>query len=343
MNKNLESILAFAAVKISTLRGVSSRLYLFPTIFAWMTGLSQADTPHPTHPNVDTWCIGRYLIDLPIGSRVEIEYTTKDAHVRTLTGISIEQFRDTVARRHQVLSETPHNNGGFMFVDIDSMRDDYTTLISWNSTDSKRIYTYETFHYMAQQQVLYVFSGRGTAGEEQRKKASAVQRSSYAELRYRAPMEVPIETGFCINEGLIKTDKPNREAYTAVVRLSGHPDVVIALESHVTSRPSDISQQPAIPFSLSVSHYMQTKILRKRPRKVGEAQGQEYLTRSRQKNGKRHYHFEWKTYGIKNSLYYPYMRLTLQTEESDHSISNDKEALRLWENILRSLRLRPTV
>src|SRR5690606_12169847 len=75
---------------------------------------------------------------------------------------------DTVAARRQSLEEMQHQNGGVMLVDTDIITDDYITLVSWASDASKRLYKYETFQYMGQHQVLYIFSGLGTADENQR-------------------------------------------------------------------------------------------------------------------------------------------------------------------------------
>jgi|SRR5690554_1452066 len=322
----------------------TSFVYWLTIFFMLITFTPQSHGQSTSFVKVDTWCIGRYLIDLPKGTKVEAEFMTKGSKVFTSTGISMIQFRDTVAARRQTLKETRHHNGGVMLVDTDIITDDYITLVSWASEASKRMYKYETFQYMEEHQVLYLFSGLGTAGENQRKSAAAIQRSSRNELRYRAPTEVPSECGFCINEGLILTSSPNREEYTAVMRLPQYPDVVLELESYVTNNPGDSSNQQKTPLSLKIGNYFQIKTLRNRKRDIGEAKGKEHLTRSRYKeNGKYHYQFEWKTQGIKGSINYPYMRFTLRTmdgSEENYFFSSDKDVLELWESILNSLRLR---
>src|SRR5690606_30473720 len=110
------------------------------------------------------------------------------------------------------------------------------------------------FQYIEDHQALYIFTGRGNADEVQRNKAAEVQRSSLAELRYRAPEEIPTEAGFCIDEGLIMTSTPNREEYTAVLRIPAYPDVVMVLESYVTNNPGDFSHQKALPFEFSAAN-----------------------------------------------------------------------------------------
>lgn len=319
--------------------------YLLPIFFILMMFPFRSHSQSAFLADFDTWCIGRYLIDLPKGTKVEADFMTKGSKVFTYTGISMQQFRDTVATKRQTLKETPHHNGGVMLVYIDTIANDYITLVSWASEANKRVYNYETFQYMEQHQVLYIFSGLGTADENQRKSATAAQRSSRGELRYRAPAEVPSECGFCINEGLIMTSSPNREEYTAVMRLPQYPDVVLELESYVTNSPGDFSNQQAIPFGLSIANYFQTKTLRNRKRDIAGAKGSEHLTRSRYKeNGKYHYQFEWKTQGIKSSINYPYMRFTLRTvdgSEENCFFSSDKDVLELWESILSSLLLQP--
>lgn len=316
--------------------------YWLTTIFIMM--ISTFHSAAQSFAQVGTWCIGRYLIDLPLDASVDVQYITKGAKVNTLTGISYKQFLDTVAARRQVLNETPHDKGGFMLVDSDTITQDCITLVSWGSVVSRRRYHYETFQYIEEYQTLYIFIGPGSANEEQRAKAASIQRSSYDELRYRAPMEIPTEPGFCINEGLIMTSSPNREEYLAVMRLPDYPEVIVVLESYVTNNPGDFSNRQKMPVGISIAYHFSTKTLKNRSRSIGVANGRERLTRRRsKKNGKVIYNFEWKSYGIKGSLKYPYMRLTLRTEEASvqASLANDKEALSLWENILSSLRLRP--
>lgn len=318
--------------------------YWLSIFFVWMIGISQSQAQSTTHTDFDTWCLGRYLIDLPNGTKVEAEYMTKGAKVNTLTNISFAQFLDTVAARQQASNETPHNKGGSMLVDTDTITRDCITLVSWNSAAGRYVYNYQTFQYLEEHRALYIFTARGNADEEQRMSAAKVQRSSYGELRYRAPMEIPTEPGFSINEGLIMTSEPNREEYTAVMRFAEYPDVVVVLESYVTNNSSDFSNR-ASPFALSVANYFHTKTLKNRSRSIGEAKGREHLARSRmKKNGKTIYDFEWKTYGRAGSMEYPYMRLSLRTEDGSvhSSFTNDKDVLNLWEQILNSLRLRPT-
>lgn len=321
----------------------TSLVYWLPIFFMLTAFTPQSHGQSNSLPDSDTWCMGRYLIDLPKATKVEAEYITKGSKVFTYTGISIQQFRDTVAARRQSLKEMQHQNGGVMLVDTDIITDDYITLVSWASDASKRLYKYETFQYMGQHQVLYIFSGLGTADENQRNRAASIQRSSRGELRYRTQMEIPKEAGFCINEGLIMTNTPNREEYTAVMRLPQYPDVVLELESYVTDSPGAFSNR-ALPFELSVADYFRTKTLRNRKRDIGEAKGKERLTRNRYKeNGKYYYQFEWKTQGLKGSILYPYMRFSLRTIEgsrSNYTLSTDRNALKLWDTILSSLRLR---
>lgn len=315
------------------------------TIFFMLTAFTpQSHGQSNSLPDSETWCMGRYLIDLPKGTKVEAEYITKGSKVFTYTGISIQQFRDTIAARRQNLKEMQHLNGGVMLVDTDIITDDYITLVSWASDASKRLYKYETFQYMEQHQVLYIFSGLGTADENQRNRAASIQRSSRGELRYRTQMEIPKEAGFCINEGLIMTSNLNQEEYTAVMRLPNQSDVVIYLESYVTNNPGDFSNQQTTPLHLEIDNYFQIKTLRNRKRDIDGAKGREYLTRSRYKqNGKYHYQFEWKTQGKKGAINYPYMRFTLRTVDdtkANYLFSSDEDALEFWESILSSLRLR---
>src|SRR5699024_12852068 len=96
-----------------------------------------------------------------------------------------------------------HLKCGVMLVETNIITDDYITLVSWASDASKRLYKYETFQYMEQHQVLYIFSGLGTADENQRNRAASILRGSRGELRYRIHMVIANDAEFCIDDGLI--------------------------------------------------------------------------------------------------------------------------------------------
>ena len=292
----------------------------------------------------DTYCFGRYLLTLPKGSTVKTQYIHGGAEVETHTGISPEGYLAMVDDKQHELENTPHYDGGHMFVERDDISDNQVVLVSWSSRAGRLIYRYIDFQYISEHGAVYVFVSKGNATEEDRATAAEIQREYGGLLRYRKKFEIPLAEGFCIDEGLVMTSQLNREEVLAVISLPEKLDVTLVFESHVTRNPGIGSNRR--PFLLRVLYFTAVKTLRNRRRKIGPLKGRERLTRSRGwRQHKRAYTFEWKTPGKADDLAFPYMRVMLRHDVSDESgessFSSDREALRLWDQLLNSLHIRP--
>ena len=89
------------------------------------------------------------------------------------------------------------------------------------------------------------------------------------------------------------------------------------------------------------------KKLRSGSRTVGSFQGEEHLTRVREKNHTEGHFFVWESQGLPFDPYNPQLRLDMTTGDGPHGAENaslsDQDALRLWDAIVSSIRIRPTV
>lgn len=295
---------------------------------------------------METHCLGRFLIDLPKGTKVVADYTTLGSKVQTFTSITPEVFQERITTRHQELQDSTHSQGGSMFVDRDDISANHVTLVSWSSVASHRVYRYEEYQYFPAENVLYYFTGEGTANIESRKRAAETQRKYSNQIRYRNVSEVPKEEGFCICEGLIMNSTMNKEEMTVGFFFPDRPDVSMSLMSFVTAYDMDSKPLP----SSRKMRLAGNKVLRNKTRQWGASEATELLMKYKD-DGKWFYQFELKIPSKGNTLDHPFMSISLEagtyhgTDDKGEPITsafvNDKEALQLWDSVVGSLRLRP--
>ncbi|WP_353197521.1 T6SS immunity protein Tli4 family protein [Parapedobacter defluvii] len=294
---------------------------------------------------METHCVGRFLIDLPKGTQVKASYITAGSQVTTFSNVTAEAFEQQLAARQQELQDTEHRNGGTMFVARDDISPYHVTLISWSSKVGRRVYQYDEYQYLPEAAVLYVFSGKGNADEESRKKAAAVQRAFDGKIRYRKPLEIPEAAGLCICEGLIIDSRINREEMTVGFFLPGMPYVNLSMTSFVTREDMHTRANDRSP----ISRLSGVKVLRKKTREWGDLKANEVLLKYRD-DGRWFYQFDLKVPSKGSSLEHPYISVSLEAgtyanTEAGKPINtvfkHDEQAIQLWDAIVSSIRLRP--
>ena len=266
---------------------MDNKCSIFILIFVLLIGLAfstcHAQSNRKTDDNIiqdgNTYCFGRYLLTLPKGSTVKTQYIQAGADVETYTGISPEGYKAMIDNKQHELENTFQYSGDNMFVERDEISENHTTLVSWSSPYAQLIYSYIEFIYIPEHQSVYTFISQGNATKEARAIAAKNQRELSQYLQYRGEFEIPLEDGFCIDEGLIQMSEPNREEVLAVISIPDKPDLIIAFETHVTLNPGNSSGR--IPFVLKALHFTAIKTLRNRKRKIGSIKGRERLTRHR--------------------------------------------------------------
>lgn len=294
-----------------------------------------------------THCLGRHLLELPAGSRVDARFTVGGANVSTRKGVSSSGFREIVTARAAALAQQPHSQAASRFVGRHELADDRVLLTSWLSPNSVRMYLTELYGFFPAGGVMHVFAGETSVKLDHQTRAYF---SSLAQtVRLRSEGEIPAEAGFCIDSGLVMRSALNQEEVTTTIRVPDRPGVTLTYQSHVTGKPDAelLSRVSRVPPGYEGA-VASMKTLRRGPREIGPIPGQELLVRS-DAGSKRGYEFLWESQGQRGSIEHPFLSLRLTTtDESDANgeildapFSDDAEALEFWDAILASLRLRP--
>ncbi len=304
--------------------------------------MSQDTTPKKTH------CLGRYLVDLQADTRVDAKFKYASGDVETKKNVSQSSFESLVSKREAQLKNTQHKLGGSMLDERLNFGVDEVLLQSWSSSvGSKKIHLNEVFIYAPQQQTMFRQSAESSASA----KSHTIElfkrvASSY---QYREPASTPSQVGFCIDSGLIVSALLSTEEVSASFKFKSYPTVSVYFKSYVTGNPDAelLSRTGGIPGALAgAAAGMNT--LRRANRDLGAVKGQELLVRANA-DGKRAYEFLWESQGKSNSIEFPFLSLKLTTSAEtnekgqivDAPFKTDQEALKFWDDILQTLRLRP--
>ncbi|MGY0652783.1 T6SS immunity protein Tli4 family protein [Luteimonas sp. A537] len=311
------------------------------------TGNAEGNQMSGTMDGTRTHCLGRYLVGLPADGSISAKYIYGGGEITTKRGVTHESFAEILNARESVLRSVDHRSDGKLFVERVDFYPTQVLLRSWSSPSSRELQLNELF--VQDQSTRVMFSRKGESGAQYRDRAVDLQGTIASAIRYRAPTEIPTTPGFCIDSGLIARSNLNKEEFTASIRLKAYPSVTVTLMSYVTGRPDEelLKRIGRIPPGYEEAA-SRMKSLRRDDRNIGPVTGQELLVRG-DAEGKRSYEFLWEAQGRANSLEFPFMSLELsttdQTDEDgeiiDAPFKTDEEALRVWDAILDTLRLRP--
>jgi hypothetical protein len=174
-------------------------------------------------------------------------------------------------------------------------------------------------------------------------------REALSRLRPRADTGIPIEPGYCFAGGFIANPEWENEETSLDIDIAGHPDAFLSvwiypLASRKHDRPLLERMGGMVQFlgNLATS----VRVLRKGDRQVGPYPGQEHLASAPGSNGMRGHAFVWETQGD-GTLDTPAIKIELTTGYRDgkgnqqKTSLTDKEAMKLWDDVLGSFRLRP--
>ena len=317
-------------------------IFLFITLFISCGSKAKQQFIENTINNGQTHTLGRYLLTVPNGSVVDAQFIHGGATVETLIEYTRQEYKQLINEKEQELKNTKHEKSGNMFVERYKISDNHIVLVSWTSNVANYIYAYTEYQYLPDNKTVYIYKSKGNADEKSKAIAIENQKDFSKQLRYRETFEIPSEDGFCINNGIVRTNDLSTEEVLAVIKLPNYPDINIAFESYVTGNTFDGFAK--LPFSMGLLYSISVKTLRSGKYNIGPLKGQEKLLRYRGLNNKnRKYEFEWKTMGKEHNIKYPFMRLTLRLDNSklEQPINIDEDKLiEIWDGILSSIRLR---
>lgn len=298
--------------------------------------------------SISTFCAGRFLIGVPAGSTLSGgNYKYDFMEIEPTKVMTLDEFEKNLSKSELDLRSVK-NKITKQDMLLQSLRSEGNAriLTSWAAdfgTDVIRIDGYRWINGGRFQFKLDVAADRQESGINR-------MRDVLSRLHVRPDSEIPAEAGYCFAGGFISNPRWRNEEAGIDFRVSGHPDTVVSvwfypLSSFKHDKPllERLSGMTQVLGNLATSVH----VLRKGDRQIGPYKGQEYLASAPNSGGMRGHAFVWETQG-EGTLETPAIKIELSTGHSDRKGNpqktslTDEQAMKLWDDILNSFRLRPT-
>lgn len=313
-----------------------------------------AASGHPGKPNtvdgaaradIATFCMGRFLIDVPAGSKPISEmYKYGLFQVENVEAQSFEEFENRIASRAATLGAHEHATmPGSM--PRPSRPASTTRLFAYGEQNFlASAVKIEGHRWVAGTSVLV---GARVSADKQHV-AMAIATRHLSLFRPRLDTEIPTEPGYCFAGGFIGDDGWNNEEVGVDIALPDHPDVLLSID--IFPLPSPPHDAPLLnPAGLAPQAAYKpnaaVQVLHHGEREIGPFKGREYLMSSAADSATKAHRFLWQTRGTPQQ---PVISIELSTGRQDLDGNpqstglTDAQALQIWTRIIDSFRLRPT-
>jgi hypothetical protein len=291
--------------------------------------------------------MGRFLIDVPAGSTLSGgNYKYDFIGIEPVKAVTKEEFETEVDGLESNLRSTINKKTKQSML-LQSVQPGKSTriLASWKVDASTAQISLFGYHWINGSRFLFEDD---VGGSKQEFGVNRMQ-EALSRLRPRADTDIPTEPGYCFAGGFISNPRWRNEEARLDIDIAGHPDAFVSvwiypLASHKRDRPLLERMGGMVQFfgNLATS----VRVLRKGDRQLGQYPGQEHLASAPGSNGMRGHAFVWETQGD-GTLDTPAIKIELTTGYHDGKGNQqttsltDKEAMKLWDDVLDSFRLRP--
>jgi hypothetical protein len=317
----------------------------------------QADVARMTR-KMKTVCIGRFLIDLPDETRLELRGPRIDGLDISSFDESEADFQVRLAQREAKLRATPDRLGGNK--NLESVREVKTesgvvgkiffhsrTVSEGTQANGLELERYR-YEGVAIEAMLH---GEGVsfalAANDYNPDIIENLPKLVAKLVPNPHNQIPTEPGFCIDRAWFRDPlaASQREQVMMSAQLPSHPDFEFLAILAAGNKPSSqglIERTADSDAALTLGEKMRISNLRAAPRMIGGITGDEVVTRVAEMNDTVGYTFWWEVPGTADNVHVPHFVFKMTTGEGNNepvptSLSEDA-AMALWDKISSSIR-----
>ena len=309
----------------------------------------------PQMSETKTYCIGRYLVDLPADAQINGQaYMYRFGLIETDASIETAlAFQQKMDEREVELRDGKHKK---RYALVGVRRPSSTIRIFELSTElivgssaGFGAYVWDDGRTFSMEETAYDPAVFGDILAE-------LQERLLPHLRARSPDDIPTEPGFCLKDGFIGNDgtTPQFEDAAITFKFAQWPGVLVSIESTTVTKPGE----PALLQRVDSSGVWETfkdvvsqvRTLRRGQRAINGRAGEEILLTLPTDGGYRLHQFHWEAQGteVGNGL-----KPTLTVElESGMTRENgvparprltDAQAIELFDAVANSVRPRPVI
>ncbi|WP_266171352.1 T6SS immunity protein Tli4 family protein [Dyella subtropica] len=304
---------------------------------------------------VSSICFGRFVIDLPEGSQIrelgqQSEFMFGPIESER-TEIDAKGFSERMSQRE---SEIKTKKLKHIYQLTKTISPSSDTQIFLASRDAFGSLGYGFDAHRLDKNVLFSMTQTGFDPENIDSVVSSLQHDLLPHLRARQQDEIPSDPGFCIKDGFVANDgkdSPFEEARVQI-NLKEWPDLWVSVYSQTVSKAGDktliqrVDNNPLPAELASIAGKMRT--LRKGKHSVGSLAGEEVLDVLPTEEGFKIHDFTWEALGAVHDSFKPTLHLEFSSGNGQGGGSHvqptltDDQAIKLFDSIVNSIRLRPT-
>lgn len=293
-------------------------------------------------------CLGRFILDLPArfvrtgDGDYEYDFIT----IPKPEPISLEEFEKRLNQLETKLKTTKHDKDPVLLRKSASPAPHSHIYMYWEDGTAAGVLNVDGYTWVGGQQFLL----RDEVGDDKQDLAIPAMQAPLTHLRPRDETDIPSDPGFCFNGGFIANAEWKVEKVLAGFDLAQHPDVTISIQFFPLSKnrqdkPLLDRVDNAVMSAVNLFSSMHT--LRKGERTIGGFKGQEYLVTAPNDSKQRAHKFVWETQGG-GTLQTPFISIEMTSANRDDDGNprkasiTDEQALKLWDSIVSTFRVRPT-
>ena len=292
--------------------------------------------------------IDRFLVDFPEGAVIGGWYQRYQGTgpICLCPNVTPEEFEAAVGQRAAELKAIPHENGGTLLEkDIRLSLPHSRVLLYWENDYSKNSFLQADCYALIENNLYKLKSHTRTDPVKQKEHIEFFD-EVFRSIRPLEHNEIPTEHGFCFDHSILM-DSPRPALFGNVIARAiwlDRPDVHFRFTTFGNGETTD---PPLLERLKNVNPYFGAQVLRSGRRDLTSGEmGEEHLERVTEENGTEGHLFIWEAQGLPNDGYeHPQLRLDMTTGNGKHGPENsslsDEDALKLWDAILDSIRLRP--
>ena len=308
-----------------------------------------------------TVCIGRFLIDMPDETRLELRGPRIDGFDISSFDESETDFQVRLAQREAQLRATPDRLGGYR--NLESVREVKTdngvvgkifvhgyTVREGTQANGLELERYRDEGIAIEAMVHGDGMSFALAAKDYNPENIENLPRLVAKLVPNPHNRIPTEPGFCIDHAWFRDPltASQREQVMMSAQLPSHPDIEFLILMAAGNKPnaqSLLERSAAVDAKLSIFDKTHVSNLRASPRPIGGLSGDELVTRFSEKNDALVFTFWWEVNGTVDNVLIPHFSFTMETGKGrdapvPSSLSQDA-AMALWDKISSSIRLRP--
>jgi hypothetical protein len=308
---------------------------------------------------IATVCIGRFLVDMPAETRLELAQPRIDGFDISSVDEPDADFQVRLAQREARLRSTPDRHGGNR--NVESVREVKTDngVIGKIFVRGRTVREGTQLRGLVQERYRYehvaveaLVHGQGMSFDLSAEKYDPDQIENLSKLVAKLvpnpTNEAPAEPGFCAHRAWFRDPltADQGEEIMMYAKLPSHPDIQFLTILAAGNKPASqslLERTTEAMAGLSPAEKKRVSNLRADRRTISGIAGDEVITRVAEQNDTIVYTFWWEVDGTEDNVLVPHVAFKMYVGKGDNgpvpsSLSQDA-ALALWDKISSSIRL----